>query len=299
MEIVKENEETISALQKPNTLDEERNRMQMNLQNIMSRTTGDNLPAMPTRAVMRQNSNRGAPARGVPARANSMRIVRPSAPTKSTDTLSSMRGSSLQRANSSRVLLRANSSRAMPPRRAPPGRTNTSDSTSSLRAFRRDQVVNSAIEPKDMTTRMRGPGSTLQRHESDVSLLTSSDLSCFTMDSVNLRKTQLVADPLDDISYNDADSYADHESISRASHFSQFTEYPPPPRSSKQMTTSDDSIGPIRFDKLQISGGDDGIDEDDRSFGSMTSGLTTDFTEHELLDSFLDLDGEGDEVADE
>lgn len=92
------------------------------------------------------------------------------APTRDTDCLSSMRGNSVQRANSSLRLQRSISSRAapagrglvaavprthsmqvgggglVPPRRAPPSRTCSVDSTNSLRAYRRDQLANVRIE---------------------------------------------------------------------------------------------------------------------------------------------------------
>lgn len=151
--------------------------------------------------------------------------------------------------------------------------------------------------------RLRGPGATLERHESDMSSFTNGDLSCFTMDSVNLRKTQLVADPIldddDGMTYTETDSYADHESVSRAS---QFSEYPIEASQQRQLqrypsrgvkkSFSCDSMGPMRFDKLQITSAaaaakaaaHDDHDSDEDSFGTMTSGLTTDFTEHEFLE---------------
>jgi hypothetical protein len=184
------------------------------------------------------------------------------------------------------------------------------ESTNSLRAFRKEQLANTAIgDPKgdaNNLQRMRGPGATVQRHESgDMSVMTS-DMSCFTMDSVNLRKLQLVADPIEDggAYYAGDDSFADHESISRASVFS---EYPTPVSRGVNKCMSNESLGPIRFDKLQITGppahqsrpsgtqgSTDEDDDDDKSFGSMTSGLTTDFTDHDFLD-----DSEGEEDCDD
>ena len=322
MEIVNEHEETLTPSQSTNTtLEDERNRMQMSVQ-----SRANSMAAPPSRkpSVSRQQG------RSLPVRASSMRAVRPLAPTKSTDAMSSMRGNNLQRANSSR-LHRTTSSRGPPRGRGGNlKRTSSIDSTNSLRAFRREQLTNSAIEPKDMNTRMRGPGATLQRHESggDVSVLTTSDLSCFTMDSVNLRKTQMVADPIDDAgTYNGEDnSYADHESISRASMFSEypaqppsrgvsrhmscesvgdayncedscadhesisrasvFSEYPAQPSRGIVKYMSSESLGPMRFDRLQINNPVEEDEGDDNSFGSMTSGLTTDFTDHDFIDDY-------------
>lgn len=121
----------------------------------------------------------------------------------------------VQRSGSSR-LTRTNSSRA--PRRAPPARTNSVESTNSLQSFRQSQINNSAESHEDLER------AKVQRNTSGIS--ETGDLSCYTMDSVNLRKSQLVADPiLDDMTYQ-ADEYsvAEHESISRCS---TYTEYLP------------------------------------------------------------------------
>jgi hypothetical protein len=93
--------------------------------------------------------------------------------------------------------------------RAKPVRT----ASDSLRTMRRDQLVNTALERKESTdSLLRGPD--------DKSVATFSDLdSCFTMDSVTMRKHQLIADPLDDGTYYENDSVAEHdESIT---HFSE------------------------------------------------------------------------------
>ncbi len=89
------------------------------------------------------NAMRGASRPGaIPIRSQSMRaVVRPLAPTKSTDHLASMRASRAQRGNISRVApVRSQSSVLGAPRRVPPDRTSSVDSTNSLRAFRRDQM---------------------------------------------------------------------------------------------------------------------------------------------------------------
>ena len=335
MEIVNENEE--AAPQQPNSLEEERSRMLSNVQKASqgmsgppSASDGPRLPARKSSIARTDSMSR----RGAPMRSNSMRGsgggVRPLAPTKSTDCMASMRGSSLQRVNSSRLqrasgvgpnssrgqIIRSVSSRAPPPsrghiarsvssrappsRRAPPARTSSEASTNSLRAHRRDVLSNMGIDGrKDEMARLPGPGATLERHTSgEMSVITAGDLSCFTMDSVNLRKTQLVADPIEDGgTYNEEESFADHESISRASCFS---EYAPPTKASAAparmgVYRTPSRMGAIKFDKLQIASSsaqnsnshtDDDSDDDDDSFGTMTSGLTTDFTEHEeLMDS--------------
>ena len=308
MEIVKENEEAVSG---NSSLQEERKRMQMNVQSAASSMSARGPPARSS-SLMRNAVAPVRSSRGLPARANSMRAIRPLAPTKGTDAMASMR--SVQRANSSRLLQRANSTRG-PPRRGPPIRTSSEASTNSLRAYQREQLANQSISSKinpGGMDRLRGPGGTLERHESDMSNFTNGDLSCFTMDSVNLRKTQLVADPIlddeDDMAYNETDSYADHESVSRAS---QFSEYPIeasqlqryPSRGVKK-SLSCDSIGPMRFDKLQITNktraaaaaaaaaAHDDHDSDEDSFGTMTSGLTTDFTEHEFLEDSESEEGQ-------
>jgi hypothetical protein len=333
MEIVNENEETDA----PHSLEAERSRMISNVQkaSAIMAPPGDGPVRMPSRkpSVMR-GAGRGSS--GAPMRSSSMRasVIRPLAPTKSTDCMASMRGTHVQRANSSRIqrstsgrgpmrgqVLRTTSSRCPPMQRGPraaPNRTSSVDSTNSLRAYRRDALTNSAIEPMQ-PARIPGPGATLERHTSDMSLITTGDLSCFTMDSVNLRKNQMVADPLEDATYNEMDSCADHESVSRASVFSEYQASfkngasgaaAGPTRLGVYRTPS--RIGGIKFDSLQISSGnkksnsnndedsDSDSDDDDKSFGTMTSGLTTDFTEHdELLNSDDDDDDDDDEEFDE
>jgi len=309
MEVVNENEESVTMADKRNTLEEERSRMQAAVQTAAHRMAGaPDGPQMPSRKPSLQRVHSGSISRGgasggaivgssrpgsLPLRSQSMRSsVRPLAPTKSTDCLASMRANSVQRAHTSRVLpVRANSSRIGAPRRAPPSRTSSVDSTNSLRAYRRDQIMNTpGMENREMV-RLRGPGATLERNTSDLTDMTNGDLSCFTMDSVNLRKTQLVADPIEDGTYNDEDSCADHESVSRASVFSEYTpgmmqQLPGPSKLGVHRTPS--RMGQIRFDRMQIAEpkpDESEEDDDEGSFGTLTSGLTTDFTENEFLNS--------------
>lgn len=268
MEIVNENE-TVAVAQKHMSLEEERARMQRNVMRATSLSAAQMATARnqlrPPPSVPRHDSRSG----GVRLPAS-----RPSAPTKSTDAAASMR--STQRANSSKALLRANSLQ----RRAPI-RTSSMDSTNSLRAFRKDQIANSVAERSDSfrvgrkdSFRSKGPSATLGRQESSQSIMTTgtNDMSVFSMDSVNLRKSQMVADPLDNCTYNEEDSSADHDTISRASGIREAhdggltTIGGPPPRRGLDKFFADD---------INIS---------TRSFGTIASGLTTGFTEHDMED---------------
>jgi hypothetical protein len=163
-------------------------------------------------ALRRKNSGGGRPM--APRRAQSMHAgqVRSVGVTKSGD-LSSM-PTLLQQGNPRSVLQRP----PVPPRtnsssksRAKPVRT----ASDSLRTIRRDQLVNTVLERKESTQ-------SLLRQPDDKSVGTSySDLdSCFTMDSVTMRKHQLIADPLDDGTYHENDSFADHDDS--VSHFSEY-----------------------------------------------------------------------------
>lgn len=95
---------------------------------------------------------------------------------------------------------RTNSARGA--RRAMPTRT----ASDSLRNMRRDQIVNTPLERKESSqSLMRASGD-------DKSVCTISDLeSCFTMDSVNIRKNQMIADPLEDGTYHETYSCAEHD----------------------------------------------------------------------------------------
>jgi hypothetical protein len=164
-------------------------------------------------ALRRKNSGGGRPM--APRRAQSLHAgqVRSVGVTKSGD-LSSM-PTLLQQGNPRSVLQRP----PVPPRtnsssknfnRAKPART----ASDSLRTMRRDQLVNTVLERKESThSLLRGPD--------DKSVASFSDLdSCFTMDSVTMRKHQLIADPLDDGTYHENDSFADHDDS--VSHFSEY-----------------------------------------------------------------------------
>jgi hypothetical protein len=101
-------------------------------------------------------------------------------------------------------------------------------SSDSLRTMRRDQLVNTALERKE------SPQSLL-RGSSGTSVATFSDLdSCFTMDSAAMRKQQLIADPLDDGTYCETDSAADHDDS-----LSHFSEYPAEPRELTRYVSGD------------------------------------------------------------
>lgn len=315
MEVVNEYDEADDLPRDAAVLEDERYRMQ---QNVQKAAHGQRIVGSPEglRGLSRKpsvqrgqsgtlNGMRGGSRPGsLPMRSQSMRAaVRPLAPTKSTDHLASMRASRAQRGNISRVApVRSQSSILGAPHRAPPDRTSSVDSTNSLLAFRRDQMGGSSLEPGTMELqRLRGDPGALTRNPSDMSNLTAmtgGDLSCFTMDSVNLRKAQLVADPIftDDGTYNEEDSYADHESVSRASIFSEYTpgaaRIPPEPRLGVHRTPS--RLGAIRVvehrphpaqpkEDESSSGEEEGNDDDERSFGSVSSGLTQDFTGDDFL----------------
>jgi hypothetical protein len=172
-------------------------------------------------ALRRKNSGGGRPM--APRRAQSMHAgqVRSVVATKSGD-LSAM-PTLLQQGNPRSSLQRP----PVPPRtnsssksinRAKPVRT----ASDSLRTMRRDQLVNTVLERKESTqSLLRGPD--------DKSVATFSDLdSCFTMDSVTMRKHQLIADPLDDGTYYENDSFADHDDS--VTHFSEYPAEPREPR---------------------------------------------------------------------
>jgi len=120
-------------------------------------------------------------------------------------------------------------------RRLAPGRSISSDG--SLRGFRRDQLVNVSIRSKDAYGGKDGGGTRGQlmrtRSGDDLSICSGLD-SCFTTDSINLRKSQLIADPLDDAGtyHSYADSYADHDTVfdtfsQCTTAFDGYQEFPP------------------------------------------------------------------------
>jgi len=155
-------------------------RRAQSLMSNMSRggASGDFTPAMPGRS-------RGEPLRGV-GRSNSLRA-----------------------GNSGPLLSRARAGGAGSPRRAPPGRSVSTDSFGGLRGSQVNNVsIASNFDRKDRSVVRTTSG------DSFVSMSSDMDGSCFTTDSINLRKTQLVADPLlDGNYYTDDYSCADHESV--------------------------------------------------------------------------------------
>jgi hypothetical protein len=105
-----------------------------------------------------------------------------------------------------------------------------STNTSGLRPYRgREQVVNQSIQRHDSSTSSSN-GSHSQTTTTNVGNQSVGELSAFTMgtmDSVSLRKAQIVADPLDDQTYHEGMSFADHDSISMMSDFPDYTEFLP------------------------------------------------------------------------
>jgi len=159
-------------------------------------------------SVRRNNSGKIGATRGrpkPPQRAQSMNLPRAPQPSRSTD-LSTM-PTLLAGAGSSRSMLQRpgvsrTNSHSKTFRRAMPTRT----ASDSLRNMRKDKLVNTALERKESTH------SLMRASSDDKSVVTISDLeSCFTMDSVNIRKNQMIADPLDAGTYHETDSCANHD----------------------------------------------------------------------------------------
>ena len=231
----------------------------------------------------RRPNNTNRVARRTPARAASLR---PTAPTKSNDALASMRGNAVARANSSRALLRATSSGNISR-----GVGRNTSAASGIRPYSRDQIVNTSIQRAGSNEGMKmmarcGPGgSTLERGISDLSLgdfsqfshNTSTDNSILTMDSVNLRKTQMVADPLENEgTYDEDDSFADHESFVTRESDATFFRHLSQQRNT--VLTFDDLEAMRMREKLHISA----EESSQFSFGTIGSGLTNDYTyDHE------------------
>lgn len=138
--------------------------------------------------------------------------------------------------------------------RAPPGRSVSTDG--SLRGMRRDQLANTSIASSfDHANKERG----VLRTRSGDSMGSDMDASCFTTDSINLRKTQLIADPVLEGGYNDFDSCADHESIMDAMSYYEedwdgYSEYLPVGRSDAASVgdVSFCTLDSIRIRQLQI-----------------------------------------------
>jgi hypothetical protein len=229
------------------------------------------------------------------------------------------------RANSSRALLRATSGSSSLGRhgRGPPLRS----ASGGLRPLHEHEVVNTRIEPvreiqRKHSNRMlaipRGPHGILQRDISELSLggAAQDDLSLisegtdqgslFTMDSVALRKTQLVADPIEEGTYCPDDmSFADHESVytSQASDLNLmggYDRYGLERQESAASILSFNTLDSLRFDdRLQLNGTDEtsaNMGSVSDSFGTLGSGITTDFTEsfaeHEATEGWTERGNE-------
>jgi hypothetical protein len=139
--------------------------------------------------------------------------------------------------------------------------------------------ANSSIGRPSHHSYQRGPSATLQRNESEMSLgdVSISD-SVFTMDSVSLRKGQMIADPLDNGTYAGEDSFADHESFMTRDDFMPITECESPVREIKPRISGLDAVF---AGKLHLGGGRGSGSGDASIVSFMTgaSGLTTDYTE--------------------
>ena len=282
-------------------LEEERQRLQCTMKKAMHSedTVGEIPPMRGVRRLKSSNPNisrvsslqQRSPADGLSSSSVRNNPSRPSAPTKSTDAAASLRGSAVARANSSRNLLRATSSSS-----GLRGATRTS-SSQGLRPYQPPLVNTSIRKPAAadglLNLHIRGPGGTLQRNESEMSLgeFSISDGSFFTTDSVNIRKAQLVADPLEHGgSYDDDDeeddSFADHESfMTRDSDAHIFYEVPNRVMAAPPMTLSD--LAALKMNRLQISNGA-ADDISLASCGTMASGLTTDYTDHDYSEFACD-----------
>lgn len=283
--------ETVCEHETPPVLEEERLRMQMNV----NRVAADTVP--PMRGVRRFKSNnpggknKNLPNRNMIQRASSMRAQRPLAPTRSMDAAASFRGNAVSRANSSRVLARkASNNNNLARRGGPPGRTSSAQG--QLRPFSRDQIVNTAIggmpPPKEHSFVLRAPSGTLQRHESDMSLgdISISEGSLFTMDSVCLRKGQMVADPLEEGTYDEDDSFADHESFMTRE--PSFMNHCPGAAMQQPTVLTFGDLEELRLtQKLQISAEETST----ISFSdTLASGLTTDFSHSDSEYAFDEKD---------
>jgi hypothetical protein len=155
------------------------------------------LSTMPT--LLNQGNSRSFLQRpGGPSRTNSS--GRPGVPSR-TNSNSGLQRSLPPRTSSSSGLPKRSQSSKGGFIRGTPVRT----ASDSLRTMQKGQIVNTALERKENSV-------DLLRGHDDKSVATFSDLdSCFTMDSVTMRKHQLIADPLEDNTYREDDSYADHD----------------------------------------------------------------------------------------
>jgi hypothetical protein len=180
--------------------------------------------------------------------------------------------------------------------RMAPGR---SVSTDSLRGFRHDLVQNQSIASgRDMFDRKERA---VRRTRSGDDLSIASDVdSCFTTDSINLRKCQLIADPIEGM-YNDLDSCADHESVygtmSYDCDFDGYSEYAPEEYRTYQKSDAsvDDfsfcTLDSSRVNRMQVNQvlGDDVSFLRSNSFSTLASGDGADLNdisddEEEIVD---------------
>jgi hypothetical protein len=165
------------------------------------------------------------------------------------------------------------------------GRSTSGLSRSSSTGSSTVSGRNASIARPSQHAYQRGPPATLERHESEMSLGDVSIGSVFTMDSVSLRKGQMIADPLNDAgTYAEEDSFADHESFMTRDDFVPIEECASPAREIKPRISGLDELNFMA--KLQIAGhsimhgGAVGGENDDAvSFMTGASGLTTDYTE--------------------
>ena len=275
----------------------------------------DRAMRLPKRNSSFRRSDQITPMPVLPERSQSMQISRPARTPSSRNEdgpLSRMSGirQPPQRTGSSR----AGGMRRLPGRtrstdsglRRVPGRTVSSDS-GQLRGFRRDGLVNTSVGRDIAPGMMRGVQRTksgggglrsgVQRQSSSSSILsvdtTSGVDSCWTMDSVNLRKTQLIADPLDAGTYHSCDdSYANHDdSMSTYSmnphnmveYVEYRPEYGPSGNDGASVSTMDDlRLQDMTLNPIEPSGCD--VSFFSQSFGTLESG--------DLSDSDFDDDGE-------
>ncbi|KAL7559949.1 hypothetical protein ACA910_008271 [Epithemia clementina (nom. ined.)] len=202
---------------------------------VVHRSASSDMSPMLSRSYARSGSHhRDADSHGADARAVPERGIRraQSSIVESSYPSSSARHAPERRGNISR----SDSARAVPSRRGV-GRTCSQNSLNhmsqngaaglaapdvgTLRPYRgREGLVNMSIQRSDsITSNSRSQQlNMLRRSVDDRSVGDMSSFTMATMDSVNLRKQQIVADPIDDAATyrDDAASFADHDSVSMA-----------------------------------------------------------------------------------
>lgn len=173
-----------------------------------------------------------------------------------------------------------------------PSRSNSIQRTASMRAQRPGAPTASAsarggrgvrrVPSRNYSSQSLRPYSGhangLQRGESEISLGDISSGSAFTLDSVALRKGQLVADPLENGgTYCEEDSYADHESFMTRDDFGLISETEGP---GNNMVAMSDLVD-LKMRQAIPEGSGDLVEDDTVSFMTGTSALTNDFTNDE------------------